>query len=152
MLFHICENHQEIPVLTIISDVWGKPVCKGVWLRATRGAYLKGQSGKRRRIPAAEKKASNRSLGQTTSEKWGEKNSCFLPAPYCICRKQLIISENSLHSAVCVVLGGVIENQSQRRYYGDFIWSPEPQKTMPDEILKLPQARSLPFVFSTINP
>ena len=48
-------------------------------------------------------------------------------------------------------LGGAIEKQSQRRYYGDFIWSPEPQKTMPDEILKLPQARSLPFVFSTIN-
>ena len=30
-----------------------------VWLRAAKGAYRKGQTGKRRRIPAAEKNASN---------------------------------------------------------------------------------------------
>ena len=42
---------------------------RGVWLRAARGAYLKGQPGKWSRHPAAEKKAPNRSLGQTRSEK-----------------------------------------------------------------------------------
>ena len=71
---------------------------RGVWLRGARGANLKCQSGKRRRIPAAEKKASNRSLGQTTSEKWGEKNSCFLPAPYVIIAFNKMVSKTTMET------------------------------------------------------
>ena len=46
MLYHTCKNEPKIPVLTIISDMRGKPVCKGGMAKGGQGAYLKGQSGK----------------------------------------------------------------------------------------------------------
>ena len=63
MLYHICENHQKILILTVISAMQGKPVHKGGWAKGGQGGPHKRPWWQVKTVPDVKKIGAKSILG-----------------------------------------------------------------------------------------
>ena len=77
MLYHMCENEPKIPVLTIISDVRGKPVQKGDMAKGGQRGLPKRPIRQVKTNSGGRKKGAKSILGQNRFRKVVLENFSF---------------------------------------------------------------------------
>ena len=78
ILYKICENEPKIPVFTTISDVRGKPVCKGEMAKGGQGGRRKRPIRQVKTNSGGRKKGAKSILGSNHFGKVGVENFSFL--------------------------------------------------------------------------